>query len=306
MKHPAAPYLMLHFVVYRTLRLALVATVLSFCFAGTGTAAAEETEKPLADKSGFNLFNPTPGNLMRELAPDRPDKTESPYTVDAGHYQLEMSFAEFTRNRSDGVLTETWNVAPANFKVGLCNNADLQFVFDNYLNVRTKDLTAGTTVTQSGFGDVTMRLKMNLWGNDGGKTAFAILPFVKFPTSTDRLGNNSVEGGVIFPLAVKLPGGWDMGMETAPIFLRNMDDHGYHSEFINSVTFDHDLFGKLGGYAEFFSKVSTERGSDWVGTVDIGLTYGLTENIQLDCGVNLGVTHSADDVNAFTGMTARF
>src|SRR5256885_9928210 len=40
----------------------------------------------LADKnkSDFNLFNPTPPELMREFNTDRPDKTESPYTVDAG------------------------------------------------------------------------------------------------------------------------------------------------------------------------------------------------------------------------------
>ena len=161
-------------------------------------------------------------------------------------------------------------------------------------------------MTQSGFGDVTMRLKINLWGNDDGKTAFAILPLIKFPTNTDNLGNNSVEGGVIFPLAVKLPGGWDMGMETADGLLRNGNGQGYHTEFINTVTFGHDLFGKLGGYAEFFSNVSTEPGSDWIGTVDVGLTYGLTENIQLDCGVNIGLTRSADNLNPFTGMTVRF
>jgi hypothetical protein len=40
--------------------------------------------------------------------------------------------------------------------------------------------------------------------------------------------------------------------------------------------------------------------------VDLGLTYGLTDNIQIDTGVNLGVTRSADDVNAFTGLTVRF
>jgi hypothetical protein len=306
MKQSPSPNLFVHLVVHRMLHLMLVVAALSSWFAGTETAAAEDVEKPLPDKSGFSIFKATPNNLMRELTPDRPDKTESPYTVDAGHFQLEMSLVEFTRNQSEGVRTETWNVAPLNLKVGLCNSADLQLVFDNFLNVRTKDLTAGTSASQSGFGDVTMRLKMNLWGNDGGKTSFAILPFIKFPTNTDHLGNHSVEGGVIFPLAVKLPGGWDMGIETAPIFLRNVDDHGYHTEFIDSVTFGHDLFGKLGGYAEFFSIVSTERGSDWVGTVDIGLTYGLTENIQLDCGVNLGVTRTAYDVNAFTGITARF
>jgi len=72
-----------------------------------------DAEQPLPDKSGYNLFNPTPGNMMRELTPDRPDKTESPFTVDAGHFQPEMSFVEFTKNQSDGVRTKTWNVAPA-------------------------------------------------------------------------------------------------------------------------------------------------------------------------------------------------
>lgn len=297
---------LVHTVIHLMFRLTIVISAFTFCFASTETVAAEDAEKPLPDKSGFTILNPTPSNLMRELTPDRPDKTESPYTVDAGHYQLEMSFVEFTKNQSAGLRTETWNIAPANFKVGLCNKADLQLVLDNYLNVRTEDRTAGTTSTQSGFGDLAMRMKINFWGNDGGKTAFGILPFIKLPTNSNHLGNNSVEGGVIFPLAVKLPSGWDMGMETAVSFLRNMDVHGYHSEFINTVTFGHDLFGKLGGYAEFFSSVSTERGSNWVGTVDVGLNYGLTENIQLDCGVNLGVTRSADDVNPFAGITVRF
>src|SRR5208282_337458 len=154
---------------------------------------------------GYNLSHPVPQELMRELSPDRPDKTESPYTVDAGHFQLEMDFANYTGDKSDGVTTKAWNVAPFNLKVGLLNKVDLQFVFDNYLNVRTEDRATGTTSTQSGVGDFTTRLKINLWGDDGGQTAFALLPFVKVPTSTDDLGNNAVEGGVIFPLAVSLP-----------------------------------------------------------------------------------------------------
>jgi hypothetical protein len=43
------------------------------------------------DKSGYTLFRPTPEALLRELTSDRPDKTESPITVDAGHFQLEMA-----------------------------------------------------------------------------------------------------------------------------------------------------------------------------------------------------------------------
>src|ERR1700722_7216425 len=186
---------------------------------GNGLAADDDdTNQPSADKSDYNLFNPTPLALMREMSPDRPDKTESPYTVDAGHFQLEMDFANYTEDNADGVRTETWNVAPVNLKVGVLNNVDVQFILDDYLHVRTVTPALSRTTTQSGFGDFTTRVKINLWGNDGGSTAFGVMPFVKFPTNTDHLGNHAVEGGVIFPLGVKLPGDWDMGLETETSF----------------------------------------------------------------------------------------
>lgn len=258
------------------------------------------------DKSGYHLFNPTPADLMRELSTDRPDKTESPYTVDAGHFQVEMDFVSLTRDREAGVRNQVWSIAPVNFKIGLLNNVDLQVGFDTSLHARVEDRSARTKETTSGVGDLTVRMKINLWGNDGGKTAFAIMPFVKAPTNSRGLGNDGVEGGVIFPLAVELPGGWEMGLMTEVDFLRNEENRGYHTEFVNSITFGHDIIGKLGGYVEFFSSVSTERGSNWSGVVGLGLTYGLTENIQLDAGCNIGVTRSADDVNPFIGISMRF
>jgi hypothetical protein len=169
------------------------------------------------DKSHHTIFDPMPGDLMRELTPDRPDKTESPYTLDAGHFQLEMGVANFALNDSAGVRTRAWNIAPLNIKIGLLNNVDLQFVFDDYLWVHTHDRVARRTTTQSGVGDFTPRLKINFWGNDGGPTALGFLPFVKFPTNSDQLGNNSVEGGALFPFAAKLSAGVDMGMATRPL-----------------------------------------------------------------------------------------
>src|SRR5664279_2879826 len=117
----------------RVLRLALILAAFSCLLAAAGTAAAEDADKPLPDKSGYNLFHPTPSGLMRELTPDRPDKAESPYTVDAGHFQLEMDIVTYTLNRSHDTRTETWNVTPVNIKLGLLNNVDLQFIFDNFL-----------------------------------------------------------------------------------------------------------------------------------------------------------------------------
>ena len=251
---------------------------------------------------------------MREMRTDRPDKTESPYTVDAGHFQLEMDLVSYTHDRqkfSPGFVAtaESWAVAPINLKVGLCNRVDFQVVLETWNQVTTELEFRGIPLFRSkqrGFGDVTTRLKVNLWGNDGGTTAFAAMPFVKLPTHQDELGNDSVEGGVILPLAVELPHGFGLGLMTELDFIRDGNGDGYHPEFINSITFSHDIVGDLAGYAEFFSLVSTERNSDWMGTVDLGLTYGLTDNLQLDAGVNIGVTQSADDLNPFVGLSWRF
>lgn len=273
-------------------------------------AAMKTVAAEAADKAGYHLLNPTPKALMREMRTDRPDKTESPYTVDAGHLQIELDAFTFTHGRdtSNGAntVTESWAFAPINLKIGLCNEMDLQVIVETWNKARTHDRDTGTVTRQSGFGDMTARLKINLWGNDGGKTAFGLMPFVKIPTNQNGLGNNGVEGGIIFPLAVALPGGWDMGVMTEFDYIRNGGNSGYHSEFINSITFSHGIIGELGGYAEFFSAISTERHTTWVGSLDFGLTYGLTKNIQLDAGVNIGVTKSAPDWNPFVGFSVRF
>jgi hypothetical protein len=277
-------------------------------WAAVWPAAGDES----GDKSRYSLFKPTPSNLLREMNTDRPDKTESPYTVDAGHFQIEMDLLnyEHDRERSGGVTAtvDAFAIAPINFKVGLCNRADLQVVVETWNYVRTKVSAPGFRVSrhQRGFGDITTRLKCNFWGNDGGKTALAAMPFVKLPANQDELGNNSVEGGLILPLAVELPHGFGMGVMTEFDFNRDAFGDDYHTEFVNSITFSHDLVGNLGGYVEFFSAVSTEDNSEWIGSADLGLTCGLTANIQLDGGVNIGVTDAAPDINPFIGISFRF
>ena len=144
----------------------------------------------LPDKSVYSLFHPVPAEWMRELSTDRPDQTESPYTVDAGHLQLELDFLTATvdREQSAGsdVRTTVWGVGPLNFKIGLLNQLDVQFVLDTHVHSRLEDRLAGTVEKASGLGDWQTRLKLNLWGNDGGRTALAVMPFVKWPLARSK------------------------------------------------------------------------------------------------------------------------
>lgn len=262
------------------------------------------------DKSGYNLFRPTPDALLRELATDRPDKTENPYTVDAGHFQHEMDLLGYTydRMKSGGAdrTVRSLDVAPFNVKVGISNSSDLQLIVETFTVQKTRDHVAGTRETISGFGDVTVRWKLNFWGNDGGKTGLGMISFAKFPTSQNGLGNDAVEGGVILPLEIKLAKDWDLGMMTEVDFRQNSNNSAYHAESINTITVAHRIVGELEGYVEFYANVSGERNADWIGTFDFGATYKFTPNLQLDAGVNIGVTRSADDVNPFVGLTVRY
>jgi hypothetical protein len=274
-----------------------------------------ETPEPerAADKSIYNLFNPTPRELMRDMSTDRPDKTESAYTLDAGHFQFEMDVFAFTRDRrnpdNDGTKVDTYTFAGTNLKMGLTNNIDLQFVFEPLTIERSRERDADGVVfheTRQGFGDITTRVKFNIWGNDCGMTALAIMPFFTLPTSEDNLGTDQIEGGIIVPLAVALPYDFSMGVMTEVDFVRNEDEGRYDTVFINTITFSHDLVGNLGAYIEFFSAVNSNKASRWEGTVDLGFTYAFTDDIQLDWGVNVGVTRAAEDINPFLGLSMRF
>src|SRR3954466_11875848 len=77
---------------------AIILAVACFISAACFSSEAQETTHTRQDKSSFNLFNPVPEELLREMAPERPDKTDCPFTLDAGHFEVEMDFVNLTYN----------------------------------------------------------------------------------------------------------------------------------------------------------------------------------------------------------------
>lgn len=279
--------------------------ILGIQFLAAAPAVAEgDSFEAAPDKRQYHLFHPTPRALMREMDTDRPDQTESPYTVDAGHLQLEMDFFSFTYDRTAAATARSFSAAAINLKIGLLNNIDAQFVFDSYL--REEVQSGGQTVSASGSGDFQTRLKVNLWGDDSGDTALAIMPFVKWPVPAGGLGNGVVEGGVIVPFGINLSERFSLTMMTEVDVLKDSASVGYHPDFVNSITLGSALTEKLGAYVEFFSVTTTESGNNWIGQFDFGFTWSATENIRFDAGVNIGVTSSAPDWQPFIGGTFRY
>src|SRR3984885_8398242 len=167
-------------------------------------AAKTRKNKQKPDKNQYWLFNPVPPDQMRAFDTDRPPKANVPYTVDAGHFQYETDLVNFTHQVSGSLHTDTLLAPNPTFKVGLTNNVDFE-VNTSFNGVRSFDTATAAASTLWGIGDAFVRSKINLWGNDGGDRAGALIPYVKAPSAPPGIGNGAVEGGVIGPVAVSLP-----------------------------------------------------------------------------------------------------
>ena len=81
----------------------LVALLLCSRNAFAQDSASQSTPAP--DKSQYTLFNPTPVDLRRPHNTDRPSKTDSPFTIDAGAFQIESDVWNWTLDEESHVRT---------------------------------------------------------------------------------------------------------------------------------------------------------------------------------------------------------
>jgi len=238
--------------------------------------------------------------FQRELSADRPDTTESPYTVETGGVQVESSILGFSRDRSDGIKTETWALAETNLKFGLTNSTDIQFVFRPWISER--ETGSGQTGRSEGFGDIDVRLKWNLWGNNGGNSAGALMPYVTAPTQTG-VSSNEWQGGIIFPVSIDLTESVGLGFQGEAARVWESDSGEYEWDFLHSVVLGFDLSEKTGAFVEY---VGVTGDGAYEASGFVGFTWSPFPNIQWDISCGMGLNDAAEDFSAAQGVTFRF
>ena len=230
---------------------------------------------------------------LRELSTDRPDATESPYTVDAGHYQFELEIGALTRDGGE----KSFNLGELNAKYGVDASTDVQFVLPIYERVVGGD---------DGFGDIQIRVKRNLWGNDEGDTALAIMPFIQIPTGAEGISSDEIEGGIIIPFGFEGAGGWGYGVQAEADIVADEVGGGHHFSFLASATAAHALTEKVGVFFEIVAILGEGADATSEYYFNSGLTYGVTETLQFDGGVRAGLSGDSEDFSPFVGVSAKF
>ncbi len=288
----------------------LIAPLAMLGFMAAGLARADDAPSPPPpDKSGFTLFNPTPTADLRSLCTDRPTKSTGPCTVDAGHWQVESDVYNWTQQSLDGVTTATELFTNPTLKLGITNTLDFELNIAPYERVTTHDSATGVTTTAEGVGDLFLRAKWGLIGDDGGNFGFALVPFVKVPTASGGIGNGAVEGGLVVPIQFNLPNNLQVVFDPEVDVLADAVGLGRHANAISLVSLSYPVSKTVTLSAELWGDANFDpTGTVTQASFDLGAAWipAGAPNFQLDGGVNLGLTRATPGVQAYVGVSHRF
>jgi hypothetical protein len=239
--------------------------------------------------STYSLFNPVPKGELREFSIDRPDITESPITVDPGHFQFEGDLYKWT----DAGDLQLINLMSGLYKMGLTTNWDIHIGIEAYNIYQDSD----GKESDKGYGNTFIRLKRNLWGNDGtNKTALGMIPFVVLPTSpVDR----DVVFGVGFPFSCSISDNLGWGAQSQFDFLPT--DDSYKLSYFQTVVLGGQLVGPMDFYVEALALFF--EGSS-VFTANGGVIYNTSPNVKIDLATNIGLTDESPS-RVYLGLSFR-
>jgi hypothetical protein len=256
-----------------------------------------KARKTLLQWSGSNEEGGPPG-FDEPLASDRPDFVEASTTVGRGVRQLEMGYT-FYRDRPTQFSSHSF--PEFLFRYGVL--ADW-FEFRAGLNFASMTQGSGpTSQTTTGAEDLYLGVKLGLTPQDGILPEMAIVPQMTVPWGAQGLTSGEVLPGINWLYGWDISDFLSLGASTQANLEVDSLSGSEYLEFAQAFTFGYTLTEKLGAYTEWF--MITPAGAESAHTehyVDAGLTYRVSNNLQLDVRAGKGV--SGASVNSFVGTGA--
>ncbi len=221
--------------------------------------------------------------------------TETPQTVAPGKLLVEMDGLSlgFDRSATPGTSFTALGLGSTVLSAGLTDTVDLQVGATLFLR-QTYDL-GGRRDSRSGLGDLRFRVKWICWRDASVGGALALMPYVKVPSNTGGTGNKALEGGLIVPWAMDVPGGIRFGAMGQWDVVRNAADNGYDARWKVTGLAQRKITSALSLYGEGAVTAISTGLSNWAGTVGVGALLRVTKSIELDYEFQRGVNRNATD-----------
>jgi hypothetical protein len=228
----------------------------------------------------------------RPMSTDRPDFTESPFTVGLGRVQLE---AGWTMSRGSGVETNT--LGEGLLRYGLSERLELRIGAPSLEFVRSDD-----EGSSGGLTDASLGLKFELAGQDGGVPNLGLILDSTFPTGSAGFSGEAAGPGATLAWSYELNDMFTLSGNFGAGLAR--DEDGGHVEGAASLSLAMAVSERWGVYAETFAIVPSGR--DEMFYANVGATYLLSPDLQLDARLGSGLNGAADDLFVGVGVSRRW
>jgi hypothetical protein len=139
-------------------------------------------------------------------------------------------------------------------------------------------------------------MKWNFAGDEADGVALALLPWVKFPTAADGVGNDDTDWGVIVPFGMPLSRG-SVFNAMAEVARVGDGSGGHETTWLLGAAVLMPLAGSWQWYAEATAGFVSGGGSDSTATLGGGVRYAASENLAFDLGLACGLTSATPDWN---------
>ena len=240
-----------------------------------------------------------------ELTTDRPDQTESAETVFPGGIQIEIGWTH-AENDDDGLDLATDAFPQTLIRYGLLERFELRFGFDGYVWQDLDDAADGS-LDDEGAGDMEVGFKYKLWDEQGCAPQTALLVGTTLPTGEAGFSSERLDPSVRLACAHTLSETFSLGYNLAGIWETNEDETGDRDTTASvaySAVLGIALTDRAGTFLEFFGSLPTDEGKP-ANSIDTGLTYLVTENLQLDVLGGVGLSDDAEDWFIGAGVVYR-
>lgn len=261
--------------------------------------------KPIRIVAALMLAAPTAAFAEETpICTDRPTKANAVCTVPVGKWQLESAGASWSKIETGGVETKVLTLGASVLKLGLSDRSDLQIGFSPYVHAETR--AGGIKSTVSGIGDLTVRYKHRLTGDDA-PVQVGLIPFVKLPTADNDIGNGKVEGGLAVPISISTGSPVTVVLGPELDLLADADGDGHHAALVNLVNISGPVAPGLTLAGELWTMTNFDPADTvTLASADAALTYLVNDELQFDVGTNLGLNKYTADAELYAGVSVRF
>ena len=257
--------------------------------------------------SGVALCLAAPGlaaDAPGAICTDRPGKSSSTCTVPKGYWQVESGVADWSLTKARGSRSTSLALGSTALKYGVSESMHVEVAGTPY--VRNRERSDEGRMTASGFGDVTVKVKQRLTATDAAFSA-ALVPFVKLPTASKRIGNGKAEAGLVVPLS------WSIGdtlfsLSSSPELdlIADGDGDGYHLAGAGTLSLGIAATDRLSLAAELWAGWDWDESTTRQASLGANAAYKITDDLQIDGQLDFGLTRDSADVELAGGVSMRF